>query len=91
MLELARSARQSVQDVSALTTTFRSFHAGRAANVWRHIFFAAIAKDEKLLDYLAMARSPTSFERIRAAHASPTENSCASPPTRRADSGAHTG
>lgn len=58
LLKLARSARESGQDVPALITAFRSFHAGRAANVWHHIFFAAVAEDEELLDYLANGNIP---------------------------------
>ena len=58
LLKLARSARESGQDVPALITTFRLFHASRAANVWPHIFFAAVAEDDELLDFLANHEIP---------------------------------
>lgn len=53
-----RAARASEEDVPALITSFRSFHAGRAANVRPHIFFAAAAEDKELLDYFADDEMP---------------------------------
>jgi len=58
LLRLAHKARASDQEVPALIETFKEFYSGRAANVWPHIFYAAVAEDAELLDYLANGDLP---------------------------------
>lgn len=61
LLKLARQARSTGQDIPSLIGMFRAFHAASAANVWPHIFYAAVAEDDDLLDYLAHGDLPEQF------------------------------
>lgn len=58
LLRLARKARDSGQDLPKLIETFKEYFSGRAANVWPHIFYAAVAEDAELLEYLSNGDLP---------------------------------
>ena len=53
LLKLACKARETRQDIPALIDMFKAVHGARAANVWPHIFYSAVAEDADLLNYLA--------------------------------------
>ena len=58
LLKLAKDAFETGQDIRLLIKLFKANEARRAANVWPHIFYAAVADDAELLDYLANGSFP---------------------------------
>jgi hypothetical protein len=58
LLKLTRRARETGQNVTERIQEFKDHHADRAANVWPHVFYAAVIEDEELLDYLSNGELP---------------------------------
>jgi len=58
LLRLTQEARAGGSDIRAHIPTFKRMHEMRAPNLWPHIFYAAVAADIELLDYLANGELP---------------------------------
>ncbi len=59
LLHLATEAREAGTDIRDDIPRFKRLHELRAANVWPHLFYAAVLEDQELLDYLAEDELPT--------------------------------
>jgi hypothetical protein len=59
LLKLAHQARSTGQDVHLLIEAFKVHHRTRSANVWPHIFYAGVAEDLNLLEYLSSGVLPS--------------------------------
>lgn len=59
LLHLATEAREAGTDIREDIPRFKRLHQLRAANVWPHLFYAAVIEDQELLDYLAEGELPT--------------------------------
>lgn len=58
LLHLAQLCRTKGTDIREDIPKFKQLHELRAANVWPHLFYAAVSDDEELLDYLAERELP---------------------------------
>lgn len=58
LLHLATEAREAGTDIREDIPKFKRLHELRAANVWPHLFYAAVLEDQELLDYLAEGDLP---------------------------------
>lgn len=58
LLRLAQEARDAGNDIRENIPLFKRMHEMRAVNLWPHIFYAAVAKDAELLEYLANGALP---------------------------------
>ncbi|NHN89990.1 hypothetical protein [Acetobacter conturbans] len=58
LLRLSQEARDAGDDVRKDIQKFKRMHEMRAVNLWPHIFYAAVVKNQELLDYLANGDLP---------------------------------
>ncbi len=58
LLHLATEARETDTDIREDIPKFKRLHQLRAANVWPHLFYAAVLEDAGLLEYLAEGELP---------------------------------
>jgi 5-methylcytosine-specific restriction endonuclease McrA len=58
LLRLAHMCRSKGVDIRDDIPKFKQLHEMHHANVWPHLFYAAVSEDEELLDYLAEGDLP---------------------------------
>jgi 5-methylcytosine-specific restriction endonuclease McrA len=58
LLRLAQICRSKGTDIREDIPKFKKLHEMHHANVWPHLFYAAVSEDQELLDYLAEGELP---------------------------------